>query len=60
MNETGASEEKSRAYVEDMISNTWNEMNNEIISHDSSLLPRGFVEAAINLARIVAMYVSIR
>uniref|UniRef100_M4FDR7 Terpene synthase N-terminal domain-containing protein n=2 Tax=Brassica campestris TaxID=3711 RepID=M4FDR7_BRACM len=55
MNETGASEEKSRAYVEDMISNTWNEMNNEIISHDSSLLPRGFVEAAINLARIVAM-----
>nr|VDD58288.1 unnamed protein product [Brassica oleracea] len=52
MNETGASEEKSRAYVEDMISNTWNEMNNEIISHDSSLLPRGFVEAAINLARM--------
>ncbi|XP_033134426.1 LOW QUALITY PROTEIN: beta-myrcene/(E)-beta-ocimene synthase 2, chloroplastic [Brassica rapa] len=52
MNETGASEEKSRAYVEDMISNTWNEMNNEIISHDSSLLPRGFVEAAINLARL--------
>ncbi|CAH8332676.1 unnamed protein product [Eruca vesicaria subsp. sativa] len=51
MNETGASEEKSRAYVQEMISNTWDEMNYEIISHDSSLLPRGFVKAAINLAR---------
>ncbi|CAH8344013.1 unnamed protein product [Eruca vesicaria subsp. sativa] len=52
MNETGASEEKSRAYVQEMISNTWDEMNYEMISQDSSLLPRGFVEAAINLARM--------
>ncbi|CAH2061276.1 unnamed protein product [Thlaspi arvense] len=52
MNETGASEEKSRAYVQQMISDTWNEMNYEIISNDSSLVPRGFMEAAINLARM--------
>ncbi|VVB10483.1 unnamed protein product [Arabis nemorensis] len=52
MNETGASEEKACTYVQQMISDTWNEMNYEIISHDSSPLPRGFVEAAINLARM--------
>lgn len=51
MNEARASEEKARVYVQEMISKTWDEMNYEIISHYSSLLPRGFVEAAINLAR---------
>ncbi|KFK32674.1 hypothetical protein AALP_AA6G274100 [Arabis alpina] len=52
MNETGASEEEACTYVQQMINDTWNEMNYEIISHDSSSLPRGFVEAAINLARM--------
>ncbi|XP_056844369.1 1,8-cineole synthase 1, chloroplastic isoform X3 [Raphanus sativus] len=51
MNEARASEKKPRVYVQEMISKTWDEMNYEIISHDSSFLPRGFVEAAINLAR---------
>ncbi|KFK32671.1 hypothetical protein AALP_AA6G273700 [Arabis alpina] len=52
MNETGASEEEACTYVQQMISDTWNEMNYEMISHDSSSLPWGFVEAAINLARM--------
>ncbi|CAA7033114.1 unnamed protein product [Microthlaspi erraticum] len=51
MNETGVSEEKACAYMKQMISDTWTEINYEKISNDSSILPRGFVEAAINLAR---------
>ncbi|KAF2531307.1 hypothetical protein F2Q70_00031873 [Brassica cretica] len=48
MNETGASEEEARAHVQQMISDGWNEMNYEA---KIALLPRGFVEATMNLAR---------
>ncbi|VVB04071.1 unnamed protein product [Arabis nemorensis] len=53
MHETGASEEKARAHVHQLISETWDEMNYEAkTARSSSLLPRGFVEAAMNLARM--------
>lgn len=49
MHETGASEEEARGHVQQMISDTWNEMNYEA---KIALLPRGFVEATVNLARM--------
>ncbi|KFK35063.1 hypothetical protein AALP_AA5G230300 [Arabis alpina] len=55
MHETGASEEKARAHVHQMISDTWDEMNYEAkTARSSSLLPlpQGFVEASMNLARM--------
>lgn len=53
MHETGASEEKAREHVQQMISDTWDEMNYETKTACSSLsLSRGFVEAAMNLARM--------
>uniref|UniRef100_A0A1J3JDY9 1,8-cineole synthase 2, chloroplastic n=1 Tax=Noccaea caerulescens TaxID=107243 RepID=A0A1J3JDY9_NOCCA len=54
MHETGASEEKASAHVQQMISDTWDEMNYETKTARSSTiaLSRGFVEAAMNLARM--------
>ncbi|CAA7049793.1 unnamed protein product [Microthlaspi erraticum] len=54
MHETAASEEKARAHVHRMISDTWSEMNYETKTARSSVLGlhRGFVEAAMNLARM--------
>lgn len=53
MHETGASEEKARAHVHQMISDAWEEMNYEAkTARSSSLLSRGFVEGAMNLARV--------
>ncbi|CAH8266734.1 unnamed protein product [Arabidopsis lyrata] len=53
MHETGASEEKAREHVQQMISDTWDDMNFETkTACNSSLLSRGFVEAAMNLARM--------
>lgn len=53
MHETGASEEKARAHVHQMISDTWDEMNSAAkTAHSSSLVSRGFVEAVMNLARM--------
>ncbi|CAF2002447.1 unnamed protein product [Brassica napus] len=49
MHETGASEKEARAHVQQMISDTWNEMNYET---KIALVPRGFVEAAMNLTRM--------
>lgn len=47
--ETRASEEEARAHMQQMISDTWNEMNHEA---KIALLPQSFVEAAMNLARM--------
>ncbi|KAF3487177.1 hypothetical protein F2Q69_00055780 [Brassica cretica] len=53
MHETGASEEEAHAHVQQMIRDTWDEMNSETkTARTSSLLSRGFVEAAVNLARM--------
>ncbi|KAG7563536.1 Terpene synthase metal-binding domain [Arabidopsis suecica] len=53
MHETGASEETARDRVQQMISDTWDDMNYETkTARSSSLLSRGFVEAAMNLARM--------
>ncbi|XP_010502465.1 PREDICTED: 1,8-cineole synthase 1, chloroplastic isoform X2 [Camelina sativa] len=51
MHETGASEEEAREHVQQMISDTWDDMNNETKPARSSF-SRGFVEAAMNLARM--------
>uniref|UniRef100_A0A0D3DAV9 Terpene synthase metal-binding domain-containing protein n=1 Tax=Brassica oleracea var. oleracea TaxID=109376 RepID=A0A0D3DAV9_BRAOL len=51
--ETGASEEEAHAHVQQMICDTWDEMNYETkMARTSSLLSRCFVEAAVNLARM--------
>lgn len=53
MHETGASEEEAHAHVQQMICDTWDEINSETITARTSLLlSRGFVEAAVNLARM--------
>ncbi|CAH8368853.1 unnamed protein product [Eruca vesicaria subsp. sativa] len=53
MHETGASEEEARAHVQQMISETWNEMNYETkTAKHSSSFSRAFVNAALNLARM--------
>nr|ASH96801.1 terpene synthase [Camelina sativa] len=53
MHENGASQEHARAHVQQMISDTWDEMNYETITAGrSSSLSIGFVEAAMNLARM--------
>nr|AAO85532.1 monoterpene synthase [Arabidopsis thaliana] len=54
MHETGVSEEEARTHVQQMISHTWDEMNYEArtVARISSLLSRGFVETAMNLARM--------
>ncbi|KAJ4901137.1 hypothetical protein Rs2_15088 [Raphanus sativus] len=53
MHETGASEEEAHAHVQQMICETWDEMNYETkTARTSSLLSRGFMEAAVNLARM--------
>ncbi|CAE6066849.1 unnamed protein product [Arabidopsis arenosa] len=53
MHETGASEKTARDHVQQMISDTWDDMNYETkTARSSSLLSRGFVEAAMNLARM--------
>ncbi|XP_010425238.1 PREDICTED: 1,8-cineole synthase 1, chloroplastic-like [Camelina sativa] len=53
MHENGATQEEARAHVQQMISDTWDEMNYETITagHSSSL-SRGFVQAAVNVARM--------
>ncbi|RID60136.1 hypothetical protein BRARA_F03315 [Brassica rapa] len=51
--ETGASEEEAHAHVQQMICDTWDEINYETkMARTYSLLSRGFVEAAVNLARM--------
>ena len=51
--ETGASEEEAHAHVQQMIRDTWDEMNSETkTARTISLLSRGFLEAAVNLARM--------
>lgn len=53
MHETGASKEQVHAYVRQMICDTWGKMNYETkTARTSSLLSRGFVKAALNLARM--------
>ncbi|KAG2301601.1 hypothetical protein Bca52824_030252 [Brassica carinata] len=53
MHETGASEEEARAHVQQMISETWDEMNYVTqTANSSSSLSRGFVKAALNLGRM--------
>ncbi|XP_010514206.1 PREDICTED: 1,8-cineole synthase 1, chloroplastic [Camelina sativa] len=51
MHEMGASEEEAREHVQQMISDTWDDMNDETNAARSSF-SRGFVEAAMNLARM--------
>ncbi|CAN7102179.1 unnamed protein product [Brassica rapa subsp. narinosa] len=52
MHETGATEEEAQAHVQQMICDTWEEMNYEAKMAGTSSLPRGFVEAAMNVARM--------
>lgn len=52
MIESGASEEKARSHVRQMIDDSWDEMNYEKMAHSSSLLRHDFVETVINLARM--------
>ncbi|KAF8096410.1 hypothetical protein N665_0309s0036 [Sinapis alba] len=53
MHETGASEEEARAHMHQMICDMWDEMNYETkTAWTSSLQSRGFMEAAVNLARM--------
>ncbi|KAL0792751.1 hypothetical protein Bca101_064128 [Brassica carinata] len=53
MHETGASEKEARAHVQQMISETWDEMNYVTqTANSSSSLSRGFVKAALNLGRM--------
>ncbi|KAG7567509.1 Terpenoid cyclases/protein prenyltransferase alpha-alpha toroid [Arabidopsis thaliana x Arabidopsis arenosa] len=52
MNETGASEEKARSHVRQMINDLWDEMNYEKMEHSSSLLHHDFMETVINMARM--------
>ncbi|KAL1187974.1 1,8-cineole synthase 2 [Cardamine amara subsp. amara] len=53
MHETGASEETARVHVQQMISDTWDEMYYETkTACSSSLLLPGFVEAAMNFDRM--------
>ncbi|KAF8091988.1 hypothetical protein N665_0429s0008 [Sinapis alba] len=52
MNENGASEEKARVHVRQIINNMWDEMNYEKMKSRSSLIPQDFVESAINLSRM--------
>ncbi|EOA26785.1 hypothetical protein CARUB_v10022874mg [Capsella rubella] len=57
MNETGASEEKARSHVRQMINDLWDEMNYEKMSHGSSLHHHDFMETVMNLARMsLCMY----
>ncbi|EOA26772.1 hypothetical protein CARUB_v10022869mg [Capsella rubella] len=57
MNETGASEEKARSHVREMINDMWDEMNYEKMAHNTSLLSHDFMETMINLARMsLCMY----
>ncbi|KAG7641877.1 Terpene synthase metal-binding domain [Arabidopsis suecica] len=52
MSETGASEDKARSHVRQMINDLWDEMNYEKMAHSSSLLHHDFMETVINLARM--------
>jgi len=53
MHETGASEERARDHVHQMISDMWDDMNSETkTACNSSSRSRGFKEAAMNLARM--------
>ncbi|KAG2331807.1 hypothetical protein Bca52824_002987 [Brassica carinata] len=52
MNETGASEEKARVHVRQIINDMWDEMNYEKMKSRSSLIPQDFVESVMNLARM--------
>ncbi|KAJ0232440.1 Terpene synthase [Hirschfeldia incana] len=52
MNETGASEEKARVHVRQIINDMWDEMNYEKMKSRSSLISEDFAEAIMNLARM--------
>ncbi|KAF8100391.1 hypothetical protein N665_0225s0009 [Sinapis alba] len=54
MHETGASGKEARAHVQQMICETWDEMNDETKTARASSSSQfgGFVEAAVNLARM--------
>ncbi|CAH8263323.1 unnamed protein product [Arabidopsis lyrata] len=52
MSENGASEDKARSHVRQMINDLWDEMNYEKMAHSSSLLHHDFMETVINLARM--------
>nr|BAD94727.1 myrcene/ocimene synthase [Arabidopsis thaliana] len=52
MSETGASEDKARSHVRQMINDLWDEMNYEKMAHSSSILHHDFMETVINLARM--------
>ncbi|GLT68362.1 hypothetical protein SLA2020_406040 [Shorea laevis] len=51
MQETGASEEDAREYIQDLVGITWKKMNKELLDQTSPL-PQSLIEAAMNLARM--------
>uniref|UniRef100_A0A0A0LQ53 Terpene synthase metal-binding domain-containing protein n=2 Tax=Cucumis sativus TaxID=3659 RepID=A0A0A0LQ53_CUCSA len=53
MNDTGASEQEARLYIEDLIVESWKKLNDEVQTwNNSPLLSKGFIEIVLNLARI--------
>ncbi|XP_038900857.1 terpene synthase 10-like isoform X1 [Benincasa hispida] len=53
MNDTGASEQEARRCIKDFIMESWKKMNEEVQTLNSSpLFSKGFIEIALNLARV--------
>ncbi|XP_020683629.2 (-)-alpha-terpineol synthase-like [Dendrobium catenatum] len=54
MKETGASEEEARLYISMLISDAWNDMNEEYSTCSKPQFPQRFIDASINLARMAS------